>query len=518
MTALPLRVIILLPVLVNANAATALPQDRPLAVFTALVDLGEDMGQHLGSVFEARDAQGRVIAGAGFTEHYNTRFRSNRRTLQFYVRAPGRADALTLERLPHPDLDCGVYLFDLDDKLYAWSSVRGNSVRRWQPTSRSWLDQRPAECGSIRSGDGVLRLGRDGLLAMSDNRVTYSGTTLLEAPRQGRIYNFYFARGHLFSYFTHRSDSVERTEILAFPWKPSDAAPLVLSQAVVMRTKYDGETPFAWGQFRGEVLTVSNMGGVYAFDGRSWRTLLEADHTVSYQVYSMLNYHDRLLLAQYPTGHLFEYRGKQLKQLGGWPPRLPGVSPHAREAQTMCVYGGDLLVGVWPWAELWRLDRDTKRWHSLGRMFTHAELTDKQVHPYEADSDRFGLVSNHWGQRVTAMVPQGDSLYISTSAKGTSAWDDKYDFLNAAQRREYGAVLRLKVPGNLAAQFHWTESPTKFEFLVSEGRMLIRQDGEVLGSAACNLSAKEFPQELETRWARGAFGQFSGRLKETKTH
>ena len=51
------------------------------------------------------------------------------------------------------------------------------------------------------------------------------------------------------------------------------------------------------------------------------------------KVYSMLNYHDRLLMAQYPTGELFEYRGKELKRLKGWPPKLPGVSSSAREAQ-----------------------------------------------------------------------------------------------------------------------------------------------------------------------------------------
>ena len=85
----------------------------------------------------------------------------------------------------------------------------------------------------------------------------------------------------------------------------------------------------------------------------------------------------------------------------------------------MAVYGGDLMVGVWPWAELWRYQHETDSWHTMGRMFSHPELTAQQTHPYEQDADRLKLVTNHWGRRITGMVALGQDLVLSTSSKGT---------------------------------------------------------------------------------------------------
>jgi hypothetical protein len=422
-----------------------------VATFSIEIDLGQDRGQNFGSLFEVRDSKGRVVAGAGFMEVYNTRFRSDRHTLQFFVRPEKEADRFATERYPHPDLDCGVYLFGMNQKLYAWSSVRSNSVRLWDGGNQKWNDAPIPKTGRVRSGDGMMRLG-DGILTFTGNQVAFNDRIILKPPKLGRYYNFYYAAGRLFFYHTYRNEADGFTRIYACPWTTDSPDPINLKQATVLQAKYIGATPFAWGQFRGEVLTVSNFGGVYVFDGSAWKTLLEAKKGVSYQVYSMLNYHDRLLLSQYPTGELFEYRGKELKRLEGWPPRLPGVSSRAREAQTMAIYRGDLFVGVWPWAEVWRYNRDEDRWHSLGRMFTHPQVTDKNTHPYEAEADRFKLVTNHWGQRVTGMVPHGNGLVLSTSSKGTSPWFDKYDFLTEKQRREYGAVIRLTMPGNLSAQ------------------------------------------------------------------
>ncbi len=483
----------------------------PIATFTVEVDLGADRGQNFGSLFEVQDAGGEVVAGAGFMEVYNTRFRSDRHTLQFFVRPSTDADRFETERLPHPDLDCGIYLLDLNQRIHAWSSVPGNSLRVWDADAEAWHDTPIPKTGRVRSGDGIMRLGK-GALTFTGNQVAYGDRIILSPPEVGRYYNFYYAHGRLFFYHTHRVEPGGFTRVYACPWTPESAGPIDLEQATVLTAKYVGATPFAWGQFEGSVLTVSNFGGVYVFDGSDWTTLQEAQKGVSYQVYSMLNYYDRLLLAQYPTGELFEYRGKELKRLEGWPPRLPGVSSSAREAQTLAIYRGDLFVGVWPWAEVWRFNRAQGRWHSLGRAFTHPETTDDQTHPYEAESERFGLVANHWGQRVTGMVPLRDSLMLSTSTKGTSEWLDKYDFLTDSQRREYGAVLRLKMPGNLAAQIRWSDGPTKLEFVVEQMRLVIRQDGKPLAETQLSFDTTPSLQDARAVWGEGAFGNLNGRL------
>ena len=506
-----IRLALLAAILIGLPPAAA----DETATFQVKLDLGKDRGQSFGSIFEARNASGRVVAGAGFQDVYNTRFRGDRHTLQFFIRPNSDDDRYTVTRLPHPDLDCGVYLFDLDRELHAWSSARGNLVRRWDRESGTWHPGQPSDLGQMRSGDGAVRLGT-GYLKFSDNRASYNDRVILKEPAVGSYYNFYYAQGRLFFYHAHRAGSGGFTKVYACPWTPESPNGIDLSTAIILKTKYDRETPFAWGQFNDQVITVSNMGGIYVFEDSKWRTALEADDKVSYQVYSMLYWHDRLLLAQYPTGNLFEYQGREAKRIEGWPPKLPGVSPSARECQTLSIYRGDLLAGVWPWAELWRYDRDAQRWHSMGRMFTHPEISDATVHPYEVQAKQHRLVANHWGQRITGLVPLDDSIFISTSAKGTARWEDRYDFLTDDQRRQYGAVLRLRMPGNLATQIKWKDRPIQLTFRVSPKSLTILQDEIELATTDLEDDFSVDFSGLQVNWAQGVFGPLRGELVESR--
>ena len=505
----PLRLLILLLGLLP----TVLPAAEPARLRISMTfDPGEDLGQNLGSLFEIRDAVGRVVAGAGFMEVYNTRFRGSRHTLQFFVRPAKEADKFTVKRLPHPDLGTGVYLYDHNAQLFAWTSEKSNAVRQWQPTDQRWQPRPVAESSAIRSGEGIMQLG-SGTLIFSNGQASFNGRQILAPAKQGSYSNFYYAQGHLFFYHRFRADQGSFTRIYACPWTPKMKELIDVEQATVLKTPYEQETPFSFGQFKNEVLTVSNMGGVYIFNGSNWRTLLAPDNTVSYQVYSMLNYYDRLLLAQYPTGNLIEYRDGKLKHLKGWPPRLPGVASNAREAQTTAIYRGDLFVGVWPWAELWRYNRDEQKWHSMGRMFSHPEITNKTTHPYEAAANELKLVTNHWGQRVTGLIPLHDRLMLSTSSKGTGLWQERFKFLDETQRREYGAVLQLNMPGNLATTIQWQEKPMQFEFLVQEDQMIIRQDGQTLATTAAPSLASG--KDWSIHWQKGIFGSLNARLLNT---
>ncbi len=161
---------------------------------------------------------------------------------------------------------------------------------------------------------------------------------------------------------------------------------------------------------------------------------------------------------------------------------------------------------------LWRYDRDAERWHSMGRMFTHPDLTNASVHPYETEARKYGLVTNHWGQRVTGLVPLGDSLFVSTSSKGTYPWDDRYTFLTDGQRREYGAVLRLRMPGNLAAQIEWKGRPIRLVFSVSPDRLRVLQDGKELAAAGLKSDFAADFSGLDVTWGEGVFGPLRGKL------
>ncbi|GIS58962.1 MAG: hypothetical protein CM1200mP2_11870 [Planctomycetaceae bacterium] len=53
-------------------ATSAVWAEEPVVHWRTTVDRGRDRGQPFGSLFEARDAKGRLVAGAGFEEVYNT--------------------------------------------------------------------------------------------------------------------------------------------------------------------------------------------------------------------------------------------------------------------------------------------------------------------------------------------------------------------------------------------------------------------------------------------------------------
>lgn len=495
-------------VLLMATGVAAGDEDSTLK-FTVTVDLGQDIGQSFGSLFEARDQSGRVVAGAGFQDVYNTRFRNDRHTLQCFVRPQQEHEQVALERLPHPDLDCGIYLFDLDEQIYAWTSANGNSLRRWDPAAQQWKKEGD-EFPELRSGDGMIRVGQ-GKLVFSQNTARYNDREILPAPAKGNYRDYYYAQGHLFFYY-RQTGQEQFTRLYACPWTPSDKEAIDVEEAQVFDTPFDRETPFAWGQWKGQVVTVSNMGGIYVFEDGRWNMALAPDDRTSYQVYSALHWHDRLLLAQYPTGNVFEYQGTTAKRIPKWPPVLPGVATSARECQTLSIYRGDLMAGVWPWAEVWRRDRDAGQWYSHGRMFTHPETTKETQHPYEPEAKAQGLVLNHWGQRVTSMIPLGDSLYLSTSSKGTVAWKDEYTFLTDEQRREYGAVLRLTMPGNLAAQIQWQDRPIQLTFSIGPGAITVHQDGQLLGASTLPADFDAKLTGLTTNWGQGVFGPLNGRV------
>lgn len=480
--------------------------------FTVRIDRGQDVGQNFGSLFEVKTEDGRFVIGAGFLGLYNTRFRSDRHTVHFFVRpTTGEREAAT-ERLPRPTQDAGTYMYDLDGALHACSHTQDQKVRVWNETKKGWeVDPCPIHAR--------MHLG-SGMLLFDTNRVEYNGEPILTKPEHGTRHRFYYAHGWLCFYHTdragksgyraHTTDNEGFTKLYACPWQPTSGKGVDLSQAVALTLSLVGETPFAYGQLGTEILTCSNIGGVYVFEGKAWRMVVEPKLSESYQVYSMLNFYDRFLMGQYPTGELFEYDGEKVTRLEGWPPRIPGVRPNAREAQTTVIYGGDLFVGVWPWGELWRYSHDTERWSLQGRMFTHPEATDATTHPYENGCRAHKLVTNQWGQRVTSLVPIGDSLMVSTSAKWPCKWEPKFDFLPDGKWQEYGAVIRLRLPGNLCAPLRWTDGPTVLQFTLDTNGMHLAQDGRKLTSTKHEGALAKNSGLGAIAWGRGVFGPFGG--------
>jgi len=482
------------------------------------VDFGVDVGQNFGTLFEVIDGDGRLLAGAGFPGLYNTTCRNDRRTVQFFVRSTDDTAVSADDVLPRFSEDTGVAIGDLDGRLWAKGHAVDPRLRLWDPGSRTWSVPPAYGGGKLRNGDGEMHVG-GGRLSFRDDLVAYDGTTVLRAPAGESIHHVYYAIGHLFCFHDRpgSSEEVGFTRICALPWRPGDPVPLDLSTARAFPTVFPHETTWAWGQLKGTVLTVTNRGTVVAFDGRGWRTLREQDGT-SYQVYSMLTYRDRLLLGQYPDGSMHEFDGESLTARQNHPPPMPGVVPHAREAQSLALYRGELYVGVWPWGEVWRRAADGGEWRFVRRLFTRPPPTAAVAHPFEAEIAAANAASgtkrviNEWGQRVTSLAVAGDTLYLGTSNKGGLPRTEADTFIDDAARAEYGLVHSLRLPGHLSATVRWVNGTTRYRFVVTRDRMRVMQDGTEIASAPIDPADATPLRDGHVTFGTGIFGPLSGTL------
>jgi hypothetical protein len=488
------------------------PANSEEITFQVVVDRGADGGQNFGSLFEATSEDGSLVFGAGFQNAYNTRNRADRHALQFFVRpVDGRCEWF-VQPLPRPNNLCGTYLHGRDEVVFSTSE----SLKAWDEQANAWRD-----LPDVGGTQETMRVG-SGLLEFGDSAVKYEGRTILSRPAHGSYQLFFYANGYLCFYHVHpgtggyrsyQNDEDGFSKLYACQWSPGPSE-VDLSRAIVMTLPVVGETTFAWGQLGQQIVTGSNVGGFYVLDDGVWRMLLEPDIKVSYQLYSTMAFHDRLLMGQYPTGRLFEYDGQAITERAGWPPVLPGVSTSAREAQTTVIYGGEPFVGVWPWGELWRYQPDAEKWSFVRRMFDHPQLSDQIVHPYDQEN-RENAVSNQWGQRVTSLVTSGPDLFVATSAKSPIEWDaDQFPFLAPEKWKSYGTVYRLTIPGHLGAGTAWTDGPTTFELTLRGDSMSISQDGRKLSETAVTGPLAERLQAVSRlapiRWGEGIYGQFTG--------
>ncbi len=470
------------------------------------VDFGRDEGQNYGSIFEVYDPAGNVVAGGGFLGAYNTEPRSDRGRLHFFLK-PKQVN-YSVETLPRVNDFTGVYLSDLGQRLYARSrSARDSSFYALDNETNEWRVD-----ASLTAYD-ILVAGQP--LHVSSRTISHAGQPILaigdDRPNT-TLREHYYASGELVLRIQDAAESATSNRLVACRWLPADMQRMIdPADGTALDLRSHGEFVYAFGQLGDEVLAATNTGGVYAFDGEGWRVIVEPGPH-SYQVYSMLNYYDRLLLGHYPTGELYEYDGRELRHLPDWPPVMPGVQKRAREAQTLAIYGGELYAGVWPWGEVWRYDGNSGEWQFVRRMFSHPELTDTVTHPYETETDAVAEVMNLWGQRVTSLVPFGDSLYVSTSSKGGMAYDSKFAFLADGRWRDYGRVYRLTLPGQLAAPIEWMSGPTTIRCLLADGIMTIRQDGHIKASRAVDVDdvLPATPHRIE--WGNGVYGPLAGRL------
>ncbi|KTD21387.1 hypothetical protein [Legionella londiniensis] len=473
------------------------------------VNFGQDLGQNFGTFFEARDVKtGKLLFGAGFPATYNTRFQNDRYQMQFFIRTQKFKKQHKLSTFPRPsNMYAQSYLYSINNNLRMAYFQHDDLV--FDKKSKSWVDEQT----HLRQGSNNIYTLRGKTLTFQDDKLLYDEKIILdlsESKKNDEEYKFsYYAQGHIFL----SRHSKKNASLIAIPWTPYSESLPSIERAITLNTKRFSLI-YSNGQLNSEVVACTNTGGIYSFKNKKWKILRNPDGN-SYQVYSMITYNNRLLMGQYPSGFLLEYDGKNIITHQNWPPVPENASPSARELQTTAIYRGELFAGVWPWAELWRLDPDTNKWIAMGRLFKSPSVTMNPIHPYEQEASASGATRNQLGQRITSMIPFGDSLLMGTSWKTGENTIDKYKFslISKSKRDEYGALHRLKMPGSIVGGFVWKDEPVKLKFVAQGNEMAIWQDGKKIASTSIDPKILKDIPEYEIYLGKGVFGKFTGQIK-----
>ena len=151
----------------NPSQAVPMAAETPGWTVRLTVDLGKDVGQNFGSLFEAASPDGNSAAGAGFLGAYNSYYRANRHTLHFYVKPPRGCNTVQVTSFPRPSGSCHHYVFDVGGVVYATDRSGKTPVLRWDEGAGIWTATDPPQPPGFLVGSHRLEC--------YPNRVTVDG-------------------------------------------------------------------------------------------------------------------------------------------------------------------------------------------------------------------------------------------------------------------------------------------------------------------------------------------------------
>ena len=120
-------------------------------------------------------------------------------------------------------------------------------------------------------------------------------------------------------------------------------------------------------------------------------------------------------------------------------------------------------------------------------------------------------VLNRWGHRITGLIPLGDSLFVSTSSKGSTPYDPSYGFLNEDDKwKEYGRIYQLTLPGQVSIDTEWKAGPITFEITATPDQLTLRQAGGKSQVARITRAMFDALRSGQVIQRSGVFGKFGG--------
>lgn len=415
------------------------------------LDLGQDDGASLGTIFEVRDQAGNIIAGAGFERSFNTMAGSNHRLISFFTQREGTS---TLHDLGRPFGEhSSIRLFSYAGKLIAYPRDEEVHPRQFDAESNIW---KPADLTELASGKygyvKAIQAAYDTLLVFHTQAVTFDGKPIIinDLAADDEIVTGLFHNG-LLNIFVRNNLSGRTSSFLICPWRGGKKA----DACQVIRMPDGRVSPFVLHGLR------NNKGIIAAFNNGDV-LLLNSGHVSivhknsisggqalkSWQLYSAIEVQDDIVFGHYPSGNLLLYRDDVFSPIDPPVPFVRGSLADAREAQTLAIFRGKLMIGMWPWGELWS-GLPGAPWRLEARIFHKPDYTKERA-PY---ADLLGkrmpnIAYNALGQRIFHFHNYAEGLALTTSGKNPKI-AHAYTAIGPSERIQYGRVLLLKSPDQL---------------------------------------------------------------------
>lgn len=470
------------------------------------LELGQDVGQALGSLFTMHDEEGNVLFGAGFQDAMSTYVRSDHRQLQVFFKQADDTRFGAVDK-PFPDSMSAVLMTFRDTLLvrpYRAAPQGGEPpVQVLREASTPAFDL--TSLASDTSLFGIQTVDNRALVFYTD-RIVFDGEDVVAPGTFDGSFEAYYANGELYIFVEG-----DPSHLAICPWTVDDPVPLTPDACHTFALDSRNSVAYAFGTYEDTVVFTLSDGIVYAYADEALETLVDVPADVSWQGYSIVNWYGKLLIGQYPSGSLFVYDGATLSEIEPPIPALASVVHEKREAQTLAIYRGELYAGLWPWGEIWRLAHPEGEWEFVERAFSIPPTSMEVEEPF-ADVVKalgVGLAHNEWGQRVVSFAPFENALYLSTMNKSGLPYEDAWGFLDAAAQAQYGAVYTLQADANVTCPFTW-KPQTTLRFVLATDHIRVEQDGR----AICDLPLAEGQLSRLDRDAYvagdGPFGAFNG--------
>jgi hypothetical protein len=469
-------------------------------IITATVNLGPDNGSPLGTLFQLRRTNSWEIVGAlGVPQFYNHYVRNNPRLLHGHGRRAEQG-VFAVETLGTPRNDNPRYhVFVLDGVLIDGTNREffDEGTGEWVPLSNPWVGTTFAAGEQINFAHWIDA----GLYVSTDKGIYYDGTKILNYSGPSYKSSNGTTIYHDGLLYASWDDGVVRV----YDWSPGEA----VGAPINSYTLISGHFLRAFGILNNTVYAMTSRGTFARYNrvGNNWTQIGAPENTDEF--YCLMQYFNEIRIGDYPGGDQWRFQQPStLQNLAPYPPDEVGVGTFGREIQAMTMYGGDMVVPLFPWGVVHRRHISTGNWY-YQRLYG-APAFDTSQGPYTV---AFG--HGDWRQRIPcAALWQDSCILVGSNTPGNLLAPNYASVPNSA---EYGTVWKLTRPHAVSAELTWKSVPTTFalEISAAEG-VVIKQDGVTLGSVAGFAPSQfEGSDAISVEFGSGIYGMFSGSVIST---